>query len=49
MRCWDRLSREVVDAPSLLAVFRARLGPGQHDQLLDPVVGNPAHIRVAGT
>jgi len=44
VRYWHRLSREVVDAPSLQA-FKTRL-----DGVLDDLVsGNPAHGRRDGT
>ena len=44
VRCWNRLPREAVDAPSLEA-FKARLdglGPGQPGLVLDMEVGGPA-------
>lgn len=45
VRCWYRLSREVVDAPCLV-VLKVRLdvvGPGKPELVLDLAVGNSAH------
>ena len=44
VRCWNRLPRLAVDAPSLEA-FKARLdglGPGQPGLVLDMEAGGPA-------
>ena len=47
LRCWNRLPREVVDAPSL-GVFRAGLDGALGSLVLDLEVGGPACGRGAG-
>ena len=51
MRCWNRLPREAVDAPSLevFTMFKTRLDPGQPGLVPDLEVGGPACVREVGS
>jgi len=44
MRCWHRLSREAVDAPSIPEGVQGQVGwgPGQPGLVLNVEVGSPA-------
>ena len=51
VRCWHRLPREAVDAPSLevFTMFKTRLDPGQPGLVPDLEVVGPACGRGVGT
>ena len=50
VRCWNRLPREVVDAPSIPGGVRGQVGwgPGQPGLVLNGEVGGPACGRGVG-